>query len=333
MENLTLIITSIFITAFAYLLVPIIFCIRKKKRTDKQIKKIIVLNGICVWIIFAIININADVNRTSGAIFLWSAVAYFLMKKYCLRTPIEEEEQCFTSIENQKNDVEISEICLSTEDDHPTPNGRFHGADMILEKNTENLNNDYALSKQDKNIEYNKSLQSMRCNSTEDIAPVKESEVSSELSYREEKIAIYKDYKEKKKALKNKLDSKSNKNGFKYATLILSLLLIVSITINTNQFIEKEDLNYQNKTLSTRLELLTERLDEAEENESKYFELYLQYSDKASFLTKKIALIDGDNPYYYHTYDCEDFQNADTFLAFNTEAAKNKGYVPHSCWD
>ena len=107
----------------------------------------------------------------------------------------------------------------------------------------------------------------------------------------------------------------------------------ISITINTNQFIEKENLIYQNETLSTRLEHLRERLDEAEENESKYFELYLQYSKEASFLTKNIALIDGDNPYYYHTYDCEDFQNADSFLAFNINTAENKGYVPHSCWD
>lgn len=335
-DSLISLLVGIPITAIAYLVVPVLFCTSKKKRTEKQIKRIVALNGICVWMIFAIINITSDVNRTSGAIFLWSAVAYFLMKKYCLDVPntekhsFEDEQKIYKSSQDAQSYTEVS---LSVESEQPTSSTGFYGKDMLLEKNTENLNNDYALSEQDKNIEYNKSLQSMRCNSTEHIAPVKESEVSSELSYREEKIAIYKDYKEKKKTLKNKLNSKSHKNGFKYATIILSLLLIVSITINTNQFIEKEDLNYQNKTLSTRLELLKERLDEAEENESKYFELYLQYSKEASFLTKKIALIDGDNPYYYHTYDCEDFQNADTFLAFNIEAAENKGYVPHSCWD
>lgn len=294
MENLTLIITSIFITAFAYLLVPIIFCIRKKKRTDKQIKKIVVLNGICVWMIFAIININADVNRTSGAIFLWSAVAYFLMKKYCLRTPIEEEEQCFTSIENQKNDVEISEICLSTEDDHPTPNGRFHGADMILEKNE----SDQKKLTADKNIVTRKIQQSKT---------------------------------DKERKLKSEIFS--NTPFLKVVILILLLSFTGSLIANLWQYKNTEDLIYENKSLSTKLELVRERLTESEENEDEYFKLYLQYSDKASFLTKRIALIDADNPYYYHTYDCEDFQNADTFLAFNTEAAENKGYVPHSCCD
>lgn len=332
-DSLISLLVGVPITAIAYLVVPVLFCTSKKKRTEKQIKKIVTINGICVCLFFMIIRINEGIEGTSAAVFLWSGVAYYLMKKYCLDVPnaveqsFDEESNSYISTENKQP---YTEICLSNEGEQTAKNGEFYGEDMLLDKN-ESTN--YTLAKSDENIDYSKSLKSMRYNSTEDNTPVKESESSSELSYREEKIAIYKDYKEKKKALKNKLDSKSNKTVFKYATLILSLLLIVSITINTNQFIEKENLIYQNETLSTRLEHLRERLDEAEENESKYFELYLQYSKEASFLTKNIALIDGDNPYYYHTYDCEDFQNADSFLAFNINTAENKGYVPHSCWD
>jgi hypothetical protein len=331
METFFSILVGIVITAVAYLVIPVLFCTSKKQRTEKQIKKIVAINGICIWLIFMIIRISVGIEGTSAAVFLWSGVAYFLMKKFCLDTP-NVEEQSIGVEQNTNTPIQstesYNEVSLSVNSEQPTANGKFYGKDMMLEKDE---STEYALAKHDENFDYNKSLQSMRCNSIEDIAPDKKSEISSKLSYREEKAAIHKDYKEKKKAHKNKLDSKFNKTGFKYATLILSLLLIVSITINTNQFIEKEDLIYQNETLSTKLEHLRERLDEAEENELKYFELYLQYSDKASFLTKRIALIDSDNPYYYHTYDCEDFQNADTFLAFNIEAAKNKGYVPHFC--
>ena len=97
MESLLIFCLDFFITVIAYLLVPITLCICRKKFTLSRIKLIAIVNGICVWLIFMIILINTGKEGASGAVLLWSTVAYFLMKKYCLKNldnskPIEENK-------------------------------------------------------------------------------------------------------------------------------------------------------------------------------------------------------------------------------------------------
>ena len=97
MEELYVFCLSLIWSVFAYLLVPTILCLCKKKFTLSRIKLITFLNGFCVWLIFMIIRINAGIDGTSFAVCLWSVVAYLLMKKYCLKTsndskPIEENK-------------------------------------------------------------------------------------------------------------------------------------------------------------------------------------------------------------------------------------------------
>ncbi len=78
---------SLLVTAAAYLLVPLIFCIRGingKKLNAKQIKTIIIINAAIIWLIFMIIKIELGIDGTSAAFFLWSSIGYFLMKKKCL---------------------------------------------------------------------------------------------------------------------------------------------------------------------------------------------------------------------------------------------------------
>lgn len=75
---------DLIITVFAYLLVPVIYCLRKKPLTEKQIKKIIIINAIGVWLIFQIIYSAFDGTRTSAAVFLWSWVGYKIMMKNLL---------------------------------------------------------------------------------------------------------------------------------------------------------------------------------------------------------------------------------------------------------
>lgn len=82
--ELILFLLGLCITAQSYLLVPTILCICKKKLTLKQIRKIIFINGAIVWLIFTIIQINEGIEGTSSAVFLWSTVGYFLLKKKCL---------------------------------------------------------------------------------------------------------------------------------------------------------------------------------------------------------------------------------------------------------
>ena len=82
---LTLILDLI-LTVFLYLLVPVIFCIRKKPMTKKQIKKVVIINGICVCLLCTIIS-----RSVSGAVFLWSWVAKKIMERVLL-TDDERDE-------------------------------------------------------------------------------------------------------------------------------------------------------------------------------------------------------------------------------------------------
>lgn len=91
MELLITLSVDLFITAIAYLIVPIIFIVRGKPLTLSQIKKIVVINGICVWLIFTIIRIEQGIDGTSFAVVLWSYIAYLVMKKKCLRSESDNE--------------------------------------------------------------------------------------------------------------------------------------------------------------------------------------------------------------------------------------------------
>ena len=81
-------------TAFAYLLFPVSFCVRNKKLTITQIKKIVGFNGLIVWFFFAIVKINSGIVTNSAAVFLWSGIAYILLKKKCLleSQPLKSKE-------------------------------------------------------------------------------------------------------------------------------------------------------------------------------------------------------------------------------------------------
>ena len=70
---------DLILTVFVYLLVPVIFCIRKKTMTQKQIKTVVIINGVCVCLLCGII-----AGRVSGAVFLWSWVSKKIMEKVLL---------------------------------------------------------------------------------------------------------------------------------------------------------------------------------------------------------------------------------------------------------
>lgn len=85
MELLIALLVDIFVTAIAYLLVPIIIIFTEKRYALSKIKKIVIINGLCVWLIFTIVRIELGIDGTSLAVFLWSYVAYLMMKKKCLK--------------------------------------------------------------------------------------------------------------------------------------------------------------------------------------------------------------------------------------------------------
>lgn len=81
---LSLIINTI-LTAGAYLCVPVIIGFISKNRTAKQIKRIIFINGVVVWFIFALIRAENNIQGSGASVFLWSAVAHKILKANCLK--------------------------------------------------------------------------------------------------------------------------------------------------------------------------------------------------------------------------------------------------------
>ena len=84
-------------TAIAYLIVPAILCIvgynTKRSYSLKTIQKIIIINGGCLWIIFYAMQyfIIGETKPSVSAAFIWSVVAYWIMKKILLEKDIKSE--------------------------------------------------------------------------------------------------------------------------------------------------------------------------------------------------------------------------------------------------
>ena len=74
------------ITAGANLLVPLILIISGQQLTLSQIRKIIIINGLCVWLIVELILWGVGLSdEVSLPALLWWFAAYLLMKKKCLK--------------------------------------------------------------------------------------------------------------------------------------------------------------------------------------------------------------------------------------------------------
>ena len=81
-EILGSLVISIFATAFVYLLVPVIVLLRDKEYTEKQLKKIAIINAIAVWFICRILeSVMLDSSSTGASVFLWGWVGYMLLKR------------------------------------------------------------------------------------------------------------------------------------------------------------------------------------------------------------------------------------------------------------
>ena len=122
---------SLVFTVFLYLLVPVIYCFRNKPLPKAKIKKIIIINAICVWFVFQIIRFSLGETGTSAAVFLWSWVGYKIMiKRLAIENDTSKQQQgnaqpTTTQASSDKASSEKSQesdyvtVCLSREDAPP----------------------------------------------------------------------------------------------------------------------------------------------------------------------------------------------------------------------
>ena len=89
-------IVSTILTAIAYLIVPTFFCAigysKNLSYSLKTIKRIVLINGASVWLTLQIISISLGEFGVSAAVFIWSGLAYWLMRKILYKKSAEPEK-------------------------------------------------------------------------------------------------------------------------------------------------------------------------------------------------------------------------------------------------
>lgn len=116
------------ITVLGYLLVPTILSVRHKSLTNAQIKQIVIINGIVVWFAFRLLISALGGEPGSGAaVFLWSAVAHWMLKKNCLKTDGSVKKDC----------SDAPSVSLPPESKTPNRCGNYSvpASDLRLEEN------------------------------------------------------------------------------------------------------------------------------------------------------------------------------------------------------
>ena len=294
MDSEFILILDLALTVFGYLLVPTIYCLRKKPLTAKKIKKIIILNAICVWLVFQIIRLAAGGDaRVSAAVWLWSIVGHFMMKKRLL---IKEEPELDTNITPAEDTTPSISIQSCNDEENKE----------IPETNDENLANLTALQIDTTPMDTTDTI------STEEVIPLKRfcSKCGKEIDLKTKKCTgCGKQY---FRGIKYCLKSVFAKK--RILPIILSILLLVSGTLNILQLQDRNNLattgeSYKNlywREYGKRLIL---------ENELNFYERY-------------VVVVSDDGTNLYHKYGCADFDDS-YFWAYNVEAAEGRGYVPH----
>ncbi len=148
MEVLTAILLDLFSTIFAYLCLPTIYCLRRTQLTPSQVKKIVIVNSVCVWLIFTIIRIANGTGGIAGG-FLWCYVANWLMKKYCLKT--EEKHETKYEQKYSATPIHTEKMSLSNIGEVPKQYGDYnvYGSDISLKPIEKTKNDDIEKTKND----------------------------------------------------------------------------------------------------------------------------------------------------------------------------------------
>lgn len=130
---------SLIITVLAYLLVPVVLVFSGKQYTEKEIRKIVIINGIVWFVIFFVIRVEQGYENVNFApCVLWSSVAYSIMKKKCLKT-VCENELVDKNISNLQRDITenvVHHVCLSdvNEEQKSYGNLEIKGEDFLVRK-------------------------------------------------------------------------------------------------------------------------------------------------------------------------------------------------------
>ena len=94
---------NLIITILSYMIIPIIFRIKKKEGYEKKTAlKIALINSIVVWFIYCLIKASQNMKQISGAAFLYFGINYAILIK---RKDIKNENTEQEKEDDEKNDI------------------------------------------------------------------------------------------------------------------------------------------------------------------------------------------------------------------------------------
>ena len=312
---------NLIITVFVYLLVPIIVILSKKKCEAKTIRKIAIINCVVVWIIFRIIELSIGDEASSGAaVFLWGAIGYFIMKKFCLK----DTQATATSSSQSTMQPPQVHVSLSDKDEPPVQYGNYNvkGSDIGLIQEPEVPKANPTLQKSQPVQMFEQTVKSCSCCGNT-IDPITR------------KCCV---------CGKQYFKSISAKT---VCIILLSVLLAASLVGNIIQCVtnvtlraKADDLGQDNASLKTEVAELKKDVadykdDVADLKGSKeyYYEYWYNNNDKIDLMDSSVVFIEDDGTNLYHKYECNKFVGND-WWAHNVEYAEYLGYNPCSlCCD
>lgn len=289
------------LTALGYLLIPIILVLSGKKYDLRKLKGINIINCIVIWLLFRILQISlGDESSGGAAVFLWGAVSYWMLKKYCLKE-VHPKSEIDIQSPSQSSFVHI---CISDENEIHHPNGRWnvYGSDIMLEKNTEQSKE--VLHQSDPLIEGQTLKYCSHCGKAIDAVTKKCSGCGKQyfrgIPWR---ITI---------------------------TIILTILLCASLSFNILLYSNNTEKQEEIDSLNHEIDCYEEENYILTKQNERYFNYWIESFNEIAFYDEYIVFVVDDGTMKYHKYDCSIFQNCEGFWAYNTEAAEVEGYEPCS---
>lgn len=287
-ELIVSLVVSLVTTIFIYLIVPTIIILCGKKYTKKTLKTIVIVNGVVGFIIFNIIRgfLGEEISSNVFPAFLWSSVAYWLLRKGCLKESIEHEDTHVSEKEKEmleaecvENESGIEPIQEVEEESSSYPSDQY-----IQEENRKRV-----MSKKERRPRY-----CSRCGSIIDNETKKCTGCG-------------------KQYFKGIRFSKSS------VVIIVLLVAVIGLTVlNINQY---DDCQFYKDNCKMKDEQIENWRNRAATLEAQISE----YKSKVEFMDEYVVCVEDDGTNLYHRYECERFVG-NSFWVFNVDTAEVRGY-------
>ena len=326
LETVIALLLNLIVTAVAYLLVPIIIIISKKKYTKKKLKRIVIFNGIGVFILFTILYgiLGVDQIANMTATFLWSTVSHVILKR---TSRLDDEKDMITAnlpnaypenknVSNRETSISkdntFDNICISPESEQSTNDGtRLSDLAFTPAQEASSV-----------------STSPMQC-AIKEAAPVPKKEKPVKMKYCSRCGAIIDN--------NTKVCTGCGKQYFKGITkrslpiIILSFIIIiisaVSVYYNMQLVNEVEDLKESIEVKNSVIDSKNNSIDRLTDQVAELRDENYEYYGLSQFVDDLIAIVGDDGTGLYHKYGCEEL-DAEYIWIYNNEAAKGQGYYP-----